>query len=171
MNDNVSNISAGISPKPPESSGAPLNRNQRTTLLIAFCGVLFGLYLLAIQLHLQYTGAIADGRIVARDSAKFVVKYNVNGRDYEITESLPGKGGFKSRQQLQEGATVQVLYDSVQPEKAQWHSSRNLIFPVIIVVMSALFAAIILNPKLLGRNIGGRSNFRSVFDAVNRSKG
>lgn len=122
---------------------------RRPLFIIAVIGILFGLYLLVAQLAFQFAAQEVTGHIMTRDSENFVIQYNLDGHNYEITESLPGQLAFVGGSTFEVGSAEPVLYSPNAPEKGQWRSSRNWAFPAIIIIMSGLFALTILNPQLL----------------------
>jgi hypothetical protein len=123
--------------------------HQRPLFIMALLGVLFGISLFVAQIRFLIQSRVADALVVARTEATFTLQYKVDGREFEVSESLPGDGAIKNKADFEVGAATQVLYLPTAPERAQWRSSRRWVFSAIIVVMSALFALTILRPKIL----------------------
>ena len=113
----------------------------RTTLLtlIAVVTLGFGTYHLWDIWNFSRNASEAQGLIIDRTSTRFTIQFNVDGRSYQIEESLPNtKGGIQARMRLQPGASVTVLYDPAAPQDARWKSNRNWAFPVALCFVGML---------------------------------
>ena len=109
--------------------------NKRPALFIMFAFLLFtaGVYRhWSIQRFLS-TAIHTQGQVISRDNGVFSqnrvdIQYVVNGHEY-VTWAIDPK---RSHQELQAGATVEVLYDPSHPSYGVWPGSlwRMRVFPV-----------------------------------------
>lgn len=122
-------------------------------ILIAVVGFPYGSYQLLDYLRFASRAQETQGLIVARDSANFTIQFAVDGQAYQIQEALPSTRGMagQARMALQPGTAVRVLYDPSSPQSAKWKASRNWVFPVAVLLVSAIAALTARFPEFMSR--------------------
>jgi Protein of unknown function (DUF3592) len=123
-------------------------------LLIAMLGLPYGTYCLWDFWRFISRAQEAQGQIVARDSTTFTIRFEAEGRTFQIEEDLPSRRGTAGLQRmvLQPGATVTVLYDPSSPQNAKWKTERLWVFPVAIILVSTLAGLVALFPDFMSRS-------------------
>jgi len=124
---------------------------RRTLLtLIAAVAFLYGAYHLWDIWNFSRDAREAQGLIIERTSAEFTIQFTVDGRRYQIEESLPSTKGadIEARMRLQPGANVTVLYDPAAPQNARWQNARNWAFPGALCAIGVLCGLAVSRPNL-----------------------
>ncbi len=137
------------------NSGNKTMTRRPFLLVISFIGIAIGAYLLLDFESFSSEASETEGQIVARDGVRFTIEYTVDGRMYRITEDLPSAKGMSglSRSKLQPGSKVIVLYDPSSPGNARWQSSRNWIFPVLVLLLAVLAGVGGLFPGIFAKSL------------------
>lgn len=118
--------------------------------LIAVGAFLYGTYRLWDIWNFSRNAREAQGLIVDRTSNQFAIQFTLDGKTYQIEETLPSTKGadIEARMRLQPGAYVTVLYDPAEPQNARWKSERNWAFPVALCAISVLCGLGAYRPSL-----------------------
>jgi len=118
--------------------------------LIAVVALAYGTYHLWDIWNFSRTAAEAQGLIIDRTSTRFTIQFTVDGRSYQIEESLPNTKGanIQARMRLQPGVSVPVLYDPAAPQDARWKSDRNWAFPMALCFVGILCGLAAYRPNL-----------------------
>jgi hypothetical protein len=125
-------------------------------IAIAVCLFIYGIYLLHDISSFTSKASSTTGQIVARDGTRFTIQYMVDGRAFQIEESLPSTKGasISEREKLQPGVAVPVLYERSSPGNARWGAARNWFFPELLILLSILFGLAGFLPDL-GKGLFG----------------
>ena len=121
-----------------------------TLLILACSGIAYSCRLLLGYVHFAAKATGTQGVVVARDSIRFTIEFQVDGQTFRMEEDLPSIKGSSAleRVRLRPGAEVTVLYDPASPQNAKWKSNRLWIFPVAILALSSLGAMVALFARL-----------------------
>lgn len=125
-------------------------RKQRPIVaVLAICGFVYGVYMLASAWAFGRTAQRVQGLIVDRDGTHFTVEYRVNGQALQLTEMLPSAKGMSgmTRRELQPGNSVPVLYDPAAPTRAKWDSNRVWGWPAAIIAVATLAFCAAMFPR------------------------
>jgi len=125
-----------------------------TLLILACIGIAYSCWLLLGYVHFAGEATETQGVVVARDSIRFTIEFQVDGQTFRIEEDLPSTKGSSGleRVRLRPGAEVTVLYDPASPQNAKWKSNRLWIFPVAILALSSLGGMVALFPNARRRS-------------------